>query len=101
MSSTFVAVDPRPDPGCEALAARYVPLPDLLAGLDIVTLHRPLTPAPHHTDDQEVTLPVAGNLASVDLGGSVPDPTLAQDRAGAGLATEAVSASSARLDRRR
>ena len=54
-------------------------------------------PAVLFGEDQQVALPVAENLASVDLGGSVLDPTLARDRAGAGLATEAVAASSARL----
>ncbi len=40
--------DPRPDPGCEAAGARYVPLEALLGASDVVSLHCPLTPATHH-----------------------------------------------------
>lgn len=44
----LLAFDPQPDPACEALGARYVPLPELLAASDIVSLHCPLTPQTHH-----------------------------------------------------
>jgi D-lactate dehydrogenase len=46
-----LAHDPRPDPACQALGARYVPLAELLAASDIVSLHCPLTPATHHLVD--------------------------------------------------
>lgn len=40
--------DPVENPECLALGARYVPLAQLLAQSDIVTLHCPLTPETHH-----------------------------------------------------
>jgi D-lactate dehydrogenase len=43
-----LAYDPEPNPNCQAIGVRYVPLEDLLAASDIVTLHCPLTPATHH-----------------------------------------------------
>ena len=49
----ILAHDMRPDPECEALGARYVQLPELLAGSDIVTLHCPLTPATRHMIDAD------------------------------------------------
>ncbi|MDP1648028.1 MAG: 2-hydroxyacid dehydrogenase [Rubrivivax sp.] len=47
----LLAFDPRPNPACEALGARYVPLPELLAASDIVSLHCPLTPQTRHLID--------------------------------------------------
>lgn len=44
----LLAFDPYPNAAMEALGARYVPLPELLAGSDIVSLHCPLTPATRH-----------------------------------------------------
>ncbi|HEY0817898.1 MAG TPA: 2-hydroxyacid dehydrogenase [Rhizobacter sp.] len=46
-----LAHDPNPDPQGEVAGARYVPLPDLLADSDIVSLHCPLTPRTHHLID--------------------------------------------------
>ncbi len=36
------------NPECVALGAKYVPLDELLAGADIITLHCPLMPETHH-----------------------------------------------------
>lgn len=47
----LLAFDPRPNPACEAIGARYVPLPELLAASDIVSLHCPLTPQTRHLID--------------------------------------------------
>jgi D-lactate dehydrogenase len=47
----LLAHDPAPDPACERLGARYVDLPELLAGSDVVSLHCPLTPATRHLID--------------------------------------------------
>ena len=47
----ILAHDPWPSAEAEALGARYVPLPDLIAGSDIVTLHCPLTPETRHLID--------------------------------------------------
>lgn len=50
---TLLAFDPRPNPACEALGARYVALPELLARSDIVSLHCPLTPQTRHLIDAQ------------------------------------------------
>jgi D-lactate dehydrogenase len=43
-----IAHDPKPNPRCTALGARYVNLPTLFSESDIVSLHCPLNPATHH-----------------------------------------------------
>ena len=47
----ILAYDVRPDPAVQALGATYVPLEQLLAAADIVSLHVPLLPATHHLLD--------------------------------------------------
>lgn len=49
----ILASDPAPDPACVAAGATYVPLPELLAASDVVSLHCPLTPATRHLIDAE------------------------------------------------
>jgi D-lactate dehydrogenase len=44
----ILAFDPVPSAECLALGASYVPLDELLARSDVVTLHCPLTPATRH-----------------------------------------------------
>ncbi|MBI3462182.1 MAG: 2-hydroxyacid dehydrogenase [Planctomycetes bacterium] len=44
----ILAYDVVPNPHCQALGARYISLPALLAESDIVTLHCPLTPQTRH-----------------------------------------------------
>ncbi|PYQ39115.1 MAG: hydroxyacid dehydrogenase [Acidobacteria bacterium] len=46
-----LAFDPLPSPECLALGTSYVPLPDLLAASDIVSLHCPLTPETRYLVD--------------------------------------------------
>jgi D-lactate dehydrogenase len=48
---TVLAYDPYPNPVAEDLGAQYVPLPELLANADIVSLHCPLTPETCHLID--------------------------------------------------
>lgn len=48
-----LAFDPVPAAECLALGAGYVPLADLLAASDIVTLHCPLTPQTRHLVDAD------------------------------------------------
>ena len=48
-----LAHDLKPNPDAEALGARYVSLPELIARSDIITLHCPLTPATRHLIDAE------------------------------------------------
>jgi len=50
---TVLAYDPQPSAACEQMGVRYVPLGELLALSDIVTLHCPLTPATHHLIDAQ------------------------------------------------
>jgi D-lactate dehydrogenase len=45
---TLLGHDLHPNPACVALGMEYVPLGDLLARADIVSLHTPLTPETHH-----------------------------------------------------
>ena len=44
----LLAHDPYPSAEVEVLGARYVPLEELYAASDIITLHCPLTPGTHH-----------------------------------------------------
>jgi D-lactate dehydrogenase len=44
----LLAHDPVPNPACTALGVRYVPLPEIYARADIITLHVPLTPDTHY-----------------------------------------------------
>lgn len=44
----LLAYDRYPDPGNMPVPVRYVPLQELLASSDIITLHCPLTPETHH-----------------------------------------------------
>jgi len=46
-----MACDPMPSDICRGLGAEYVPLGELFARSDIVTLHCPLTPSSHHLVD--------------------------------------------------
>jgi D-lactate dehydrogenase len=49
--SSIVAFDPAPNPACETMGVRYVPMEQLLAESDIISLHCPLTPDTHHLID--------------------------------------------------
>ena len=49
----LLAHDPHPHEECLSLGATYLPLPDLLAQSDIVTLHTPLTPRTYHLIDRD------------------------------------------------
>jgi D-lactate dehydrogenase len=47
----LLAHDLTPDPACEELGIRYVPLDTLFRESDIISLHCPLTPRTHHLVD--------------------------------------------------
>ncbi|MEJ2149384.1 MAG: 2-hydroxyacid dehydrogenase, partial [Chloroflexota bacterium] len=49
----LLAYDPYPNPEMEELGGRYVDLPELFAGSDIISLHCPLTPEPYHLIDRD------------------------------------------------
>jgi D-lactate dehydrogenase len=80
LGCTLLAHDPRPHPDCEAIGARYVPLQELLAQSDIVSLHCPLTPATHHLID------------AAALAGMKPGAMLVNTSRGAVIDTRAVLA---------
>ncbi len=44
----LLVYDPYVNPDCEALGAKYVYLPELLAASDVISLHCPLMPQTHH-----------------------------------------------------
>ncbi|NES25397.1 MAG: 2-hydroxyacid dehydrogenase, partial [Symploca sp. SIO3E6] len=47
------AYDLYPNPGCEALGAKYVELTELLGASDIISLHCPVTPQTYHLIDSQ------------------------------------------------
>jgi len=49
----LMAYDPCPNDALRDLGARYVDLPELFAGSDIIALHAPLTPETHHIVNRE------------------------------------------------
>ena len=49
----LLGYDVAPNPRCQALGMEFVPLPQLLAQSDIITLHCPLTPQTHHLINAE------------------------------------------------
>jgi D-lactate dehydrogenase len=48
-----VAFDLRPDPALVAAGVAYLPLPEVFAASDVLSLHVPLTPRTHHMIDAE------------------------------------------------
>ncbi len=82
----LLAFDPRPNPACQALGARYVPLPELLAGSDIVSLHCPLTPQTRHMiDDQALAGMKHGAMLVNTSRGAVLDARAAIDALKSGV----------------
>lgn len=77
----ILATDIEPNPECEALGVEYVPVAELFARSDIVTLHCPLTPETHHLVDARML----GNV-------SHPDMMLINTSRGALVDTQAVIA---------
>ncbi|AKJ31829.1 2-hydroxyacid dehydrogenase [Caldimonas brevitalea] len=77
---TVLAFDPHPDPACLAAGARYVALPELLAGSDIVTLHCPLTPQTRHLVDAPAIAKMrpGAMLINTSRGGVIDTPAVIQ-----------------------
>lgn len=63
-----LAFDPVPAPECVALGVSYVPLPELLAAADIVTLHCPLTPDTRHLIDHNALARMKPGAMLIDTG---------------------------------
>lgn len=75
---TVLAYDTEPNPVCQTMGVRYVPLEELLGSSDIITLHCPLTPATHHL------------IGSQSLGQMKPGAMLINTSRGAVIDTRAV-----------
>ena len=64
----LLAHDPYPNAECEAAGARYVPLDELFAESDVVTLHCPLTPATNHLVDSDLLARTREGLMLINTG---------------------------------
>ena len=75
---SVLAHDPRPDPALVARGVRFVPLDELLAAADIVTLHCPLTAASRHLiDEQAIACMKPGvMLINTGRGGLIDTPAV-------------------------
>jgi D-lactate dehydrogenase len=82
-----LAFDPVPSPECLALGASYVPLLELLAGSDIVTLHCPLTPETRHLIDAAALsrMKPGAMLINTGRGGLVDTPAVVEALKSGGL----------------
>lgn len=76
----LLAYDPFPSPQMQALGARYLPLPELLAQAHIVSLHCPLTEQTHHLiNQQSLALMQRGSmLINTGRGALVDTPALSE-----------------------
>ena len=64
----LLAHDPFPNPQCEALGARYVPLPELFAAADIISLHCPLTPESRHLINAKTLAQMKSGVMLINTG---------------------------------
>ncbi len=72
----LLASDPVQSSACLALGASYVPLPELLAASDVVTLHCPLTPETRHLIGNEALAGMKRGALLVNTGrGALVDAT--------------------------
>jgi D-lactate dehydrogenase len=63
-----LAHDPRPDPALVARGVRFVPLEELLATADVVTLHCPLTPTSRHLIDERAIARMKPGVMLINTG---------------------------------
>ncbi|QOI99360.1 MAG: 2-hydroxyacid dehydrogenase [Phycisphaeraceae bacterium] len=63
-----LASDPAPDPELLRLGVEYLPLRDLLAASDIVSLHCPLTPATRHLIDAKALAAMKPSAVLINTG---------------------------------
>ena len=73
-----LASDPFPQAALPALGVRYVPLPELLAQSDVVSLHCPLNADTHHLIDANAlaSMKTGAMLINTSRGGLVDSPAL-------------------------
>jgi D-lactate dehydrogenase len=64
----LLAHDPSPSAECGRLGVRYVPLPELFAAADVITLHCPLVPATHHLIDAAALARMRDGVMLVNTG---------------------------------
>jgi glyoxylate reductase len=78
----------RPSPAAAGLAAERLPLADLLASADVLSLHCPLTPETHHLVDAEAlaAMKPTAVLVNAARGPIVDEAALARALAGGGIA---------------
>jgi len=82
---TLLGTDVQRNPECEGLGLRYVPLEELLAASDVVTLHCPLTPETRHlVDERRLALMRPGALLVNTSRGALVDARAAIDALKAG-----------------
>ncbi len=74
----LLAFDPVPNPAAVAAGATYVPLVELLAASDLVTLHCPLTPQTRHLIDAAALarMKPGAMLVNTGRGGLIDTPAL-------------------------
>jgi D-lactate dehydrogenase len=74
----LLAFDPFPQASLAALGVAYVPLPELLAQSDVVSLHCPLTADTHHLIDAGAlaSMKTGAMLINTSRGGLVDSPAL-------------------------
>lgn len=76
----LLAHDPVPNPECAELGVRYVPLDELFAGADIISLHCPLSPETHHVVDGAAIASMKRGVLLVNTGrGALLDTVAAID----------------------
>ncbi|KAB0499030.1 2-hydroxyacid dehydrogenase [Pseudomonas vancouverensis] len=75
---TLLAYDPYPNPQVEALGARYLSLPELLAQAQIISLHCPLNEQSRHLINQQslTHMQPGAMLINTGRGGLVDTPSL-------------------------
>ncbi len=76
----LLGFDPHPNPECRKLGLEYVPLEELLARSDIITLHCPLTPQTYHLINRDALqlLKPGAMLINTSRGAVIDTPAVIQ-----------------------
>lgn len=74
----LLAFDVEPQPAVQQLGAQYLPLEDVLAQADVLTLHLPLLPSTHHLIDAETIAKMKPGvmLINTSRGGLIDTPAV-------------------------
>ncbi len=86
--TTLIGYDVRENPDCHALGMTYMPLADVLARSDILSLHVPLMPETHHMINAETlaTMQADAYLINTSRGGLIDTDALCNALSGGHLA---------------